>query len=108
MSGNIPDPPDTPPRGGAHYTLIDIGDMAKRAADNSHATRADMSELKGVVMRHDAVLVAMVPKMDLLLRPRPTPFVMLASVVVIALSLFAIACTVVARTPSAPAPMVVR
>lgn len=56
------DPDDTSPNGGAthtlgKHTLVDVGELAVRAADHAVEARDTVQRLEGVVMRHDAQLV---------------------------------------------------
>jgi len=99
----------TPPRGGAAYSFVEIGEMAKRAADNSHETKAGFYELKGVVIRHDSQLTELLPLVKNLTTPLKTPFYVKVAAPVAAAALFVIAIAavtfVVRAVPPASAPI---
>ena len=74
---------DTPPRGGAAYTKIDVASMAERAADHAHdakkiAMHADDRSAEALMLsRKHAEMIERLPvietKLDLALRPVTVP-----------------------------------
>lgn len=74
---------DTPPRGGARYSLLDIGSLAERAADRA-------MEAVQVASRCEA-------KLDLALRPITRPWYVNAAIAVIAACMVVVTVAVVVR-----------
>ena len=116
MSGKVPPPPDTPPCGGAQYTLgrtregrdrtlVDLGSVVERTADKVDEMYQEWPEIKALALTMPRVET----KLDLALRPRPvspiTQALIAAAMTIGALSLVAIAVTVamIARAPIASA-----
>lgn len=105
----IPDPPPTPPRGGARvkpmteHQMIDVGELAKRAADIGLENKADLREIKP--------LVAEIPEMKMMLRlalkPTITPsyvrFATVAAAAAMLVSSIALVAIVVLLAHSTPA-----
>lgn len=117
MSGKVPDPPPTPPRGGAHKS-VSVESMAERAKDEAHdavqiARHADDIAGESLLLsRKHADIIETIPamhvKLDLALRPRPVHPIVQGAIafgaVVAACALVTLA-VLVARAPSASAAM---
>lgn len=100
-------PDDTAPHGGATHTLgvhtlVDVGEMIKRTRDDMHETKGVTYELKGVVMRHDALFAEMMPLVKAAVIPQARTIRFAAIAGAFALCVIALAAvTLVTRTSSA-------
>jgi hypothetical protein len=85
---------NTPPRGGANYTMIDIGELCKRTADHviEHSERLERIESH---IKHIGPLAA---KIDLLARPVARPRYVNYAIVIVAIAAIVMATSSVVRT----------
>jgi hypothetical protein len=84
----------TPPRGGASYTMVDVGELAKRAADRA-------IEARDIALRVEKKLESfgdLAAKIDLLARPVARPRYVNIAVVAIAVCALVMATASVVRT----------
>ncbi|HEY1956679.1 MAG TPA: hypothetical protein VGH28_13760 [Polyangiaceae bacterium] len=101
----VPDPPPTPPRGGAH-AHVDPAALAERAADRAHdaiqiARHSDDRASEALLLsRKHADIIETIPamhvKLDLALRPTITPAYVRVSAVAAAAAMIVGACALVA------------
>ncbi len=101
----IPDPPETPPRGGAHVHVDPLA-LAERAADKAHdakqiAQHADDRSAEALLLgRRHAEMIELLPAMkvqlDLALRPTITPGYIRAATLAAAAAMIVSACALVA------------